>query len=289
MKSSANNIVKNMKNVSIKNKSIFLGLIILTLFSCNNSSQKGQVATEEKNDSLYASNLIQEKDSLITQQELNCGEYELKSPPPPPPRNIEPKLGWKSYFWEEDSLITQYPLGFVGKKILINDSSYIWVFEKNEQRIVVDTVLDGQPPFYGRYSIKWMTDDMLCIGTGCGTYCWADIVYEFKNPPVESIYSYSAIDTLCMNVLEIQGDEFKITNLITKDTLVVKNNYFKFREDGYPLFFTNIISFSDSLIVYEVWKNTDETIRDEIRIEKFPCVKSNNFILFNFELIMKNF
>jgi len=63
-----------MKNVSIINKSIFLGLIVLTLFSCNNLSQKGKVATEETINKLTLNVQFEDcRDFVI----IPCDSYEI--------------------------------------------------------------------------------------------------------------------------------------------------------------------------------------------------------------------
>jgi hypothetical protein len=74
----------------------------------------------------------------------------------------------------------------------------------------------------------------------------------------------------CMNIVEIGDGNFRITNLITKDTLVVRNNYYKYREDGYPLFYTEITEFTINYIEYEISLSTGKIIKDKISFD-FPC------------------
>jgi len=141
-----------MKSVSIKNKSIFLGLIILTLFSCNNLSHREKVTIEENRDLICNSNLTQEETNKLTLnvhfedcrnfviipgnsyevswqrlEDENIESYRTKIPRSNYPSSVIVNLSFKK-IWKQD-LQLELPL------IVMESLLYFEVLEKEEDVI----------------------------------------------------------------------------------------------------------------------------------------------------------
>ncbi|MDR0790406.1 MAG: hypothetical protein LBO06_06390 [Bacteroidales bacterium] len=175
----------------------------------------------------------------------------------------------KYNFYSNDTIeYDTLPCNTISIKERLNDSLYIWKFTKNNISLIFDTLNYNTLPL--TFEFLWATDKMLALGSHCGTYCWSNLVITFQNSPTIDTFQYIAIDTTSMNILELNDDIFLITNLITKDTISVETDFYKYRpEGGYPLFYIEIINFTNSLIEYKIERNNDNYIIRNIQYE-FP-------------------
>jgi hypothetical protein len=162
--------------------------------------------------------------------------------------------------------------GSFEKRKFINKLAYVLSYGRDSIEYVIDTI-HGPLPSSIEWKIDWESDKYLSLRRGCGTYCWTNAVLSLHKKDSVRYFSYSAFDVKNHRIVEIDNNKgnFIITNLLTKKTMSISSQYNKFRKDGYPLFFINIIQFNDSLLTYNITKDDGSIVSMEIKLKKMVC------------------
>jgi hypothetical protein len=154
------------------------------------------------------------------------------------------------------------------KRKLINELTYVLSYGRDSIEYVIDTIHGPQSPSI-EWRIDWESDKFISLARGCGTYCWTNAVLPLHKKKSVMYFSYSAFDAKNHRIVEINSKgDFVISDLFTKKTMSISSQYNKFRKDGYPLFFIDIIQFNDSLLTYNIRKKDGSNVSMKIKFRE---------------------